>query len=156
MTYQEWLAFMQRYEQENPGYSSSYTGLQFDTAIGKALGLEANPVLAGTESALTGLQLENVKYKVPVGDVKIGTITLSGIWSGTGPYTQTVTVTGAVPGANTRVDLQPSAAQLEALMAANVSALVIENNNGTLIAYSFDGYPSAAMTVQCTLTEVSV
>ena len=46
-----------------------------------------------------------------------GTLTLSDAWAGAGPYTQTVTVTGAACGAGSRVDLQPSAAQLAALIA---------------------------------------
>ena len=83
-----------------------------------------------------------------------GTLTLSDAWAGAGPYTQTVTVTGAVCGAGSRVDLQPSAAQLAALLAADVRALVIENDGGVLTAHALGGRPSAAMTVQCTLTEV--
>ena len=56
--------------------------------------------------------------------------------------------------AASRVDLQPTAAQLSALTADGVTALTVENNNGTLTAYALGAAPSAAMTVQCTLTEV--
>ena len=38
--------------------------------------------------------------------------------------------------------------------ADEVTALVIENNAGTLTAYSMGAAPSAAITVQCTVTEV--
>lgn len=85
----------------------------------------------------------------------IGSISLSASWSGAAsPYTQTVTVSGATVTANSKVDLQPTAAQIAALIAAGVTGLVIENNNGTLTAYAV-GAATGAMTVQCTVTEVT-
>ena len=83
-----------------------------------------------------------------------GSIALSAAWSGNGPYTQTVTVTGAAVTQHSKVDLQPTAAQLAALLADGVTALVIENNAGTLTAYALGAAASASMTVQCTVTEV--
>ena len=85
-----------------------------------------------------------------------GSIALSAAWSGSGPYTQSVTVTGAAVTAASKVDLQLTAAQLAALLTAGVTALVVENNAGTLTAYALGAAPSAAMTVQCTVTEVTV
>lgn len=84
-----------------------------------------------------------------------GTITLSATWSGSGPYTQAVTVTGATVTANSRVDVQPGAAALAQLADDGVAALWVENNNGTLTAYAMGSAPSATMTVQCTVTEVA-
>ena len=81
-------------------------------------------------------------------------ITLSATWTGVGPYTQTVTVTGATVTTASKIDLQPTPAQLAALVADGVTALVVENNAGTLTAYALGAAPSAAMTVQCTVTEV--
>ena len=39
--------------------------------------------------------------------------------------------------------------------ADGVAALWVENNNGTLTAYALGAAPSAAMTAQCTVTEVT-
>ena len=82
-------------------------------------------------------------------------IALSAVWSGNGPYTQTVTVTGAAVTANSKIDLQPTAAQIASLQIGGVTALVIENNAGALTAYALGAAP-AAMTVQCTVTEVTI
>lgn len=83
-----------------------------------------------------------------------GTVTLSAAWSGLGPYYQTVTVTGATVTANSEVSLRPTAAQLDSLILEGVTAMMIENNGGTLTAYSLGAAPSAAMTIECTVTEV--
>ena len=80
-------------------------------------------------------------------------VTLSAPWSGAGPYTQTVTISGST--SNSKVDLQPTAAQLAQLINDGVQALYIANNSGTLTAYAVGAAPSTAMTLQCTLTEVT-
>lgn len=85
----------------------------------------------------------------------VGSITLSASWGGSGPYVQTVTVTGATVTARSKVDLQPTAAQMASLISDGVSALLIENNGGTLTAYAVGAAPSAAMTVQCTVEETT-
>lgn len=86
--------------------------------------------------------------------VVTGTIALSDAWSGSGPFMQTVTVTGATVTTDSKVDLQPDNASLTQLMADGVSALWIVNNNGALTAYALGAAPTAAMTLQCTITEV--
>ena len=85
----------------------------------------------------------------------VGSITLSLSWSGSGPYTQVVTVTGATISSNSKVDLQSTPAQIEQLISDGVEALVIENNAGTLTATAIGAAPSTALTLQCTVTEVS-
>lgn len=83
----------------------------------------------------------------------VGSITLSDTWTGSAsPYSQTVTVTGATVTANSKVDIQLTAAQISSLIAAGVTGIVIENNNGALTAWAVGASP-AAMTVQCTVEE---
>ena len=86
---------------------------------------------------------------------KVASIALSAVWSGEGPFTQTVTVSGATVTANSKVDIQLTAAQIASLISAGVTGLVIENNNGTLTAYAVGTAPDSSMTVQVTVTEVS-
>ena len=83
----------------------------------------------------------------------VASISLSSSWSGGGPYYQSVTVTGATVTANSKVDIQLTAAQISSLISAGVTGLVIENNAGTLTAWAV-GSPLSAMTVQCTVEEV--
>lgn len=84
----------------------------------------------------------------------MATVAISATWSGSGPYTQTVTVSGATVTANSKVDLQPNADQIAQLIEDGVQALYIANNNGTLTAYAIGAETSSAMTIQCTVTEV--
>ena len=86
--------------------------------------------------------------------IRLGYVTLGTTWSGNGPYTQTVTVTGATPTSNSKVDIQPDATALAQMEADGITALYIENNAGTLTAYAVGGTLSASVTVQVTLTEV--
>lgn len=85
---------------------------------------------------------------------QVGSIALLSSWSGSGPYSQTVTVTGATVTANSKVDIQLTAVQIASLISAGVTGLVIENNNGTLTAWAVGASPSA-MTVQCTVEETA-
>lgn len=84
---------------------------------------------------------------------KTGVMTLSATWTGSDPYSQTVTLSGATVTGKSKVDLTPTAAQLDALAADGVISLMIENNGGTLTAWAVGGTPSAAMTISCTVTE---
>ena len=74
-------------------------------------------------------------------------------WTGTGPYTQTITITGATITANTKVDIQLDAAAINQLITNGVNALYIENNNGTLTLYSVGAATTANITVQVTYYE---
>ena len=83
------------------------------------------------------------------------TITLSTSWSGSGPYTQTVTLPNYTATANSKVDLQPDATTINQMITDKVLALYISNTNGTLTAYAIGAAPTASMTIQATVTEVS-
>lgn len=86
--------------------------------------------------------------------IKTASITLPvASWSGSAsPYSQTVSVSGAT--AKSRIDLNPSAAVLAAAMEGGYG-LVIGNNNGTVTAYAVGAKPTAAITVQVSITEVN-
>ena len=85
---------------------------------------------------------------------QLGYVTLGTTWSGSGPYTQTVTVSGATATANSKVDIQPDATALAQMEADGITALYIENNAGTLTATAVGSTLSSSVTVQVTLTEV--
>lgn len=73
-------------------------------------------------------------------------------WTGSGTYySQVVQVSGATSG--TKVDLQPTAAQL-AEFHNSILALVAENNGGTVTVYAIGDKPTKDYTIQITKTEV--
>ena len=85
---------------------------------------------------------------------RVATITLTAAnWSGdSAPYSQVVsinTVTSA-----TKIDIQPTAAQIVELQNADIS-LMAQNNDGVVTIYSFGGKLSYDMSIQVLLTEVS-
>lgn len=85
---------------------------------------------------------------------RISTITLkASAWTGTAaPYKQAVTINTVTSA--TKIDLQPTAAQLVSLQSADIS-LMAENTSGTVYIYSFGGKPSSDMSMQVMLTEVA-
>ena len=85
---------------------------------------------------------------------RVTTISLAAAsWGGSSaPYSQVVeinTVTSA-----TKIDLQPTVAQIVSMQNDDI-ALMAENSDGVVTIYSFGGKPSADMTMQVLLTEVS-
>lgn len=73
-------------------------------------------------------------------------------WTGSDPYTQTITISGST--ANTKVDIQPSEEVYDQLVADNVGYLAIKNVDGTLTAVAKGGKPSVDLTVQVTYNDV--
>lgn len=73
-------------------------------------------------------------------------------WTGSDPYTQTVTISDA--NAETKVDIQPSEEIYDQLVADNVGYLAIKNVDGTLTAVAKGGKPSVDLTVQVTYNNV--
>lgn len=84
----------------------------------------------------------------------IASITFPLAWnnSGSGYYTVTPTISGATISAASKIDLQPTQAQIMQLQSDGVTALYVENNNGSLTAYAVGSAPTTAMTMQCSLT----
>jgi len=102
-----------------------------------------NPVTSGgVYEALSGKQ----------DGIRLATIELSDSWSGSGPFTQAVSLSGITPGS--KVDIQPDADVFTSLLLDGVTALWIQNDNGSLTAYALGAAPTDELTIQCTVTEV--
>lgn len=86
---------------------------------------------------------------------KLTSITMSAsAWGGsTNPYSQVVTCNGV--NVNSKLDLQPTPAQIVELQDAEIS-LMLTNNNGVVTAWAIGGKPTKNMTMQVLITEVSV
>lgn len=85
---------------------------------------------------------------------RIATITLSATsWSGSAePYSQPVSV--ATVTNSSKVDLQPTAAQIVSLQNAETS-LMVENNGGNLTCYAIGNKPTVDYTMQVLIQEVA-
>lgn len=88
------------------------------------------------------------------GDAVVASIVFPAVWtgSGNGYYTATPTIDGVTLSAESKIDLQITAAQFITLQADGVENLYVENDNAALTAYAVGGYPSTAITLQCTIT----
>ena len=74
-------------------------------------------------------------------------------WTGSSqPYSQVVTINTVTP--NTKIDLQPTAAQILEMQNRDIS-FVAENNNGVVTIYAFGWKPNADYTMPVLLTEVT-
>lgn len=117
---------------------------------GKQDKITASGILKGDGSGGVSAAVAGTDYQAP--EAKIA-ITLSASWTGSGPYTQTVTVSGGT--ANSIISLQPSPAQAAQLIQDGVQVLQIDNNNGTFTATAIGAAPSSALTLQATRREVA-
>ena len=82
-----------------------------------------------------------------------GSLSLTESWEDHETYfTQALTFAG-MP-ANGKVDLQPDYATINQLIEDGVTSLYVENTDGVLTAYATGAAPTAALTIQCTITEV--
>lgn len=87
---------------------------------------------------------------------KIATITLSAsAWTGSAnPWSQSISINGVTE--NSKIDLQPTAAQIVALQASEIT-LMIENDNGAITAWAMgNNRPVEDYTLQALITEVIV
>lgn len=85
---------------------------------------------------------------------KVASATLTAAnWTGTeSPYSQTVVISGTT--ANSKIDLQPTVAQIVELQTAG-TALMTENNSGTITVYAIGEKPTSDYTIQVTITETT-
>lgn len=83
----------------------------------------------------------------------VASVSLGKSWTGTGPYTQVVTINGIE--SDSKIDLQPDANVINKLMESGTSALYIVNNNGVATAVAIGAAPNSALTIQCTITKVA-
>ena len=81
----------------------------------------------------------------------VDTVSIGTSWTGTGPYTQVITVGEA--DADSKVDIQPDATIIQKLIDAGTTALYIVNDNGVFSAVAIGSAPTESLTVQCTITK---
>lgn len=73
-------------------------------------------------------------------------------WTGSGPYTQTVTISAGT--ANTKVDIMFNDTVYQQMVDDQVGYLAIANNSGTFTATASGGKPSADLSIQVECKEV--
>ncbi|MBQ3928830.1 MAG: hypothetical protein II711_01905 [Clostridia bacterium] len=83
----------------------------------------------------------------------LATVSTGTSWSGSDPYTSTVTVTGYTVTNKTMVSVLPSTDVVEQMAEDGITNIFITNNNGTLTATAVGATPTAAMTLQVLCTE---
>lgn len=74
-------------------------------------------------------------------------------WTGSGPYTQTVTIANGT--ANTKVDIMFDDTVYQQMVDDQVGYLAIANNSGTFTATAKGGQPSADLSIQVECKEVT-
>lgn len=86
---------------------------------------------------------------------KLTSITMpSASWSGTSnPYSQVVVCNGV--NVNSKLDLQPTPAQIVELQDAEIS-LMLTNSQGTVTAWAIGGKPTKDYTIDVLITEVTI
>lgn len=131
-------------EQINRLKNNVQSTLQTIADTGVEVGTNSDALPAAAAALANEKQNKILKVSIP----------FSATWTASGSnYTQTVTVSGGT--ANSLVSLQPTAAQIVALQEAGVTALMVDNNNGTFTATAVGAKPTAAMTIQAILMEVN-
>ena len=81
------------------------------------------------------------------------TVSTGTSWSGSDPYTSTVTVTGYTVTGKTMVSILPSNDVIAQMIEDGTTNIFITNNNGTLTASAIGAAPTEALTLQVLCTE---
>ena len=93
-------------------------------------------------------QVTNGQRQIIVDTVSLGTS-----WTGTGPYTQVVTIDGIE--SDSKIDIQPDADVINKLMESGTTALYIVNDGGVATAVALGAAPNTELIVQCTITKTA-
>ena len=116
----------------------------------EALTIDTDPVSESGNPVSSGGVYEALAGKQD--GIRLAALHLTDSWSGSGPFTQTVFLDGITE--NSKVDIQPDTATFTTLLLDGVTALWIQNDNGTLTAFALGAAPTDELTIQCTVTEV--
>lgn len=115
-----------------------------------AEGLGLDPITATPNAAF-----EKLANQAKQAEVTVISIYLTANWEGdASPYSQVVSIPDVT--VTKKVDLQPAPEQINALIENGTNCLMAVNNNGTVTIYAFGEKPAETMSIQATLTEVSV
>lgn len=122
------------------------------TASGVLKGDGTGAITAAEE---TEVQLVSLTVDMVEGaKARILNITLpTASWTGSGPYTQTVTISGGT--ANTKVDIMINDTVYQQMVDDQVGYLAIANNSGTFTATASGGKPSVDLGIQVECKEVT-
>lgn len=89
-------------------------------------------------------------------DVNIASLNISyASWTGSGPYTQVITIPNATITPKTKVDIQVDNNVINQLIQDGIIALYIENNNSTLTIYAIGGATTSDITLQIAYYETN-
>ena len=107
-----------------------------------------------TMNSITALDGTVVELEDSAARGKVLNLTLPTLWTGTGPYTQQISVAQYTVTAKTVVDLSCDAATIAQMNADGTTQIYISNSNGVLTAYAYGKMPTESLTVIARFTEV--
>lgn len=155
-------AFMvTRFGIDGTGAVSSVNGVSPDAngnvalTISNIATVDSVPTINSTNLVTSGGVYTRINAVLSSTQVKIAPLTVSlaaAGWTGSGPYTQTVSVSGA--GTQTQINILPSPAQIEAAQQGGYT-VVFTNNAGTVTATAMGNKPPSNLVLNVSLVELS-